>query len=53
MSYGNLSVILMVILVAIIGVGGAFVATYYLNKAVRPRGVRLDAGPAKTTNKGE
>jgi hypothetical protein len=53
MSFGNLSVILMVILVAIVGVGGAFVATYYLNRAVRARVVKLDTVPAEPTNKGE
>jgi hypothetical protein len=35
MSYGNFSVILMVIIVAICGVGGAFAAMYFLNRAVR------------------
>jgi len=37
MSYGNLAIIFMVVLVAVCGVGGVFVATYYLNKAVRQR----------------
>lgn len=46
MSYGNLAVIFMVILVAVVGVGGTFIATYYLNRAVRQRESQSEAEPA-------
>jgi hypothetical protein len=53
MSYGNLSVILMVILVAIFGVGASFIAAYYLNKAVRQNDVEIGATSPETTSKGD
>jgi len=53
MSYGNLTVILMVILVAISGVGATFIAAYFLNKAVRQNDVDIGAPSAGTTSKGE
>jgi len=53
MSYGNLPVILMVILVAICGVGGSFVATYYLNKAMRRRSIEPVRAAVEIKNRGD
>jgi flagellar basal body-associated protein FliL len=53
MSSGNFVVILMVILVAIVCVGGAFIAMYFLNKAVRQHDREAAAACAEARSKGE